>query len=92
MSDINSLIRENFNSSYFLTSEILLEYSKDHHFLHNIRPGTRVLIVQKHHQKTGELTQGIVKNVLTKKPRHTRGIKVRLITGEVGRVQKILED
>jgi len=55
----------------------------------NIRPGLRVAIVQKHHQGTGELTQGIVAEILTNSPTHPRGIKVRLETREVGRVQVI---
>ena len=58
----------------------------------NVKPGMLVNIVQKHHQRTGELTEGIVKNLLTNSPNHPHGIKVRLDTGEVGRVQEILED
>ncbi|NBA84460.1 YwbE family protein [Emticicia sp. CRIBPO] len=58
----------------------------------NIKPGALVKIVQKHHQKTGELTEGIVKNLLTSAPHHHRGIKVRLDTGEIGRVQEIVEE
>ena len=56
----------------------------------DITPGSRVLIVLKKDQKTGKLTEGIVKDVLTSKSIHTRGIKVRLEDGQVGRVQKIL--
>lgn len=56
----------------------------------DIKPGTKVLIVQKQHQKTGELTEGIVKDLLTNSPNHHRGIKVRLQSGIVGRVQKII--
>ena len=55
-----------------------------------IRPGLEVQIVQKHHQRTGALTRGVVKEVLTKSPTHPHGIKVRLQTGEVGRVKEIL--
>ena len=47
-----------------------------------------VEIVQKQDQRTGELTEGVVKRVLTKSPNHTHGIKVQLETGEVGRVKK----
>jgi uncharacterized repeat protein (TIGR03833 family) len=54
-----------------------------------IRPGIRVAIVQKHHQPTGELTEGLVADILTNSPTHPHGIKVRLETGEVGRVQII---
>ena len=50
-----------------------------------------VEIVQKHHQRTGELTDGIVKRILTKSPNHPHGIKVMLETGEVGRVKHILD-
>jgi len=58
----------------------------------DIKPGILVNIVQKHHQRTGELTEGIVKNILTNSAQHPHGIKVRLETGEVGRVQEILEE
>jgi len=57
----------------------------------HIRPGARVLIVLKRDQPTGERTEGIVKDVLTTSPVHPHGIKVRLETGEVGRVKEILE-
>jgi uncharacterized repeat protein (TIGR03833 family) len=56
----------------------------------NIRPGIRVKIVQKQHQKTGQLTEGVVKDILTNSAVHHRGIKVRLDNGIVGRVQEIL--
>ena len=56
-----------------------------------IQVGIEVEIVQKHHQRTGELTDGIVKRILTKSPNHPHGIKVLLETGEVGRVKKIFE-
>ena len=45
----------------------------------------------KEDQRTGELTEGIVKNILTNSPKHPHGIKVRLETGEVGRVKEIVE-
>jgi uncharacterized repeat protein (TIGR03833 family) len=57
----------------------------------DIKPGLRVHITQKHDQRTGKLTGGIVKDILTKAAFHSRGIKVRLTTGEVGRVQEIVE-
>ena len=56
----------------------------------NVRPGTHVMIVQKQDQRTGKLTEGTVKDILTNSPVHPRGIKVRLDNGIVGRVQKIL--
>ena len=57
-----------------------------------IHIGSHVEIVQKADQRTGELTEGYVAQILTKSAVHSRGIKVRLETGEVGRVQHILED
>ncbi len=57
----------------------------------DIKPGIQVKIVMKEDQRTGNLTEGIVKDILTKSPKHPHGIKVRLETGEVGRVKKILE-
>ncbi len=56
----------------------------------DIKAGLRVLIVLKEDQRTGKLTEGIVKNILTKSPSHPHGIKVRLEGGEIGRVKKIL--
>lgn len=56
----------------------------------NIKPGISVLIVLKQDQPTGKLTKGIVKDILTKSPTHPHGIKVRLVSGEVGRVKEIL--
>lgn len=56
----------------------------------DIRPGIRVKIVQKQHQRTGQLTDGVVKDILTSSAVHTRGIKVRLVDGTVGRVHQVL--
>lgn len=58
----------------------------------DVAPGTKVLIVQKQHQPTGQLTEGVVANILTNSSFHPRGIKVRLTNGIVGRVQKIIEE
>lgn len=58
----------------------------------NITAGTKVAVVEKHNQRTGILTSGVVKDILTKSPKHPRGIKVRLIGGSIGRVQQILND
>jgi uncharacterized repeat protein (TIGR03833 family) len=55
-----------------------------------IKPGAHVMIVQKHHQGSGELTEGIVQRVLTRSSSHPHGIKVLLVSGEVGRVQEIV--
>jgi len=58
----------------------------------NIKPGMLVNIVLKKDQRTGILTEGIVKNLLTSAPVHHRGIKVRLEDGQIGRVQEIIEE
>ena len=55
----------------------------------NIQIGSMVDIVMKKDQKSGKLTRGLVKDVLTNSNFHTRGIKVRLEDGNIGRVQKI---
>ena len=55
----------------------------------NIKPGLEVLIVLKKDQRSGKLTKGIVKDILTKSGRHPYGIKVRLESGDVGRVKEI---
>ena len=57
-----------------------------------IRPGLEVQIVQKHHQRSGQLTRGVVQDILTNSATHPHGIKVRLETGEVGRVKEILSE
>ena len=57
----------------------------------DIKPGMTVLIVLKQDQRTGKLTKGIVKEILTKSPTHPRGIKVRLMDGQVGRGKEIVE-
>ena len=58
----------------------------------NIKVGLEVEIVQKHHQRSGELTEGVVQKILTKSSNHTHGIKVLLESGEVGRVKNIIEE
>jgi len=55
----------------------------------DIAAGQRVLIVQKQDQQSGKTTEGIVQDILTKSRSHPHGIKVRLVTGEVGRVKAI---
>lgn len=57
----------------------------------DIKPGVKVAIVLKQDQRTGKLTTGIVKEILTNSPSHPHGIKVRLESGEVGRVQEVIE-
>jgi uncharacterized repeat protein (TIGR03833 family) len=55
-----------------------------------IRPGIEVLVVKKEDQGSGALTRGIVRDILTNSPTHPHGIKVRLESGEVGRVKEIV--
>jgi uncharacterized repeat protein (TIGR03833 family) len=55
----------------------------------DIKPGTRVSIVLKADQQSGKLTDGVVQAILTSSPTHPHGIKVRLVSGEVGRVKAI---
>lgn len=58
----------------------------------NIRPGLEVEIVMKEDQRTGKRTRGVVQDILTKSAQHPHGIKVRLETGEVGRVKEIVNE
>ncbi|HEU4386478.1 MAG TPA: YwbE family protein [Blastocatellia bacterium] len=57
----------------------------------HVRVGVEVDIILKKDQDSGELTRGIVKDILTKSSFHPHGIKVRLVSGEVGRVQTVFE-
>ena len=57
----------------------------------DIKPGLTVEIVLKQDQRTGKRTRGVVREILTKSSQHPHGIKVRLETGEVGRVQEIVK-
>ncbi|HUS77800.1 MAG TPA: YwbE family protein [Patescibacteria group bacterium] len=56
----------------------------------NVKRGAEVLIVLKKDQRTGRLTRGVVKDILTKSAKHPRGIKVRLADGKIGRVREIV--
>lgn len=58
----------------------------------DIKPGMFVAVVLKADQRTGELTEGVVKAILTNSPFHPHGIKVKLEDGQVGRVQEIIEE
>lgn len=58
----------------------------------DIKPGLHVRIVLKMNQRTGKLTEGVVRDILTKSATHPHGIKVRLQSGQVGRVKEILDD
>lgn len=55
----------------------------------SIKAGIKVAIVLKADQPTGKLTEGVVKDILTNSPTHPHGIKVRLVSGQVGRVKEI---
>lgn len=57
----------------------------------DIKPGMLVSIILKKDQRSGKRTEGIVKDLLTSAPKHSRGIKVRLESGDVGRVQEIID-
>lgn len=59
-------------------------------FRNHIQIGATVMVVQKQDQRTGKLTKGVVKRILTNSPNHPRGIKVMLENGIVGRVQEIV--
>lgn len=58
----------------------------------DIRPGIRVQVVQKQDQRSGKMTEGVVKDLLTKSAHHPHGIKVRLTSGIVGRVKEIFSE
>ncbi|MCH3883206.1 MULTISPECIES: YwbE family protein [Tenacibaculum] len=58
----------------------------------NVTVGLFVEVVQKQHQRSGELTEGVVSKLLTKSPNHPHGIKVQLESGIVGRVKNIIEE
>ena len=55
----------------------------------NIEPGMKVAIVLNANQQSGKLIEGVVKNIMTNSPTHPHGIKVRLVSGQVGRVKEI---
>jgi uncharacterized repeat protein (TIGR03833 family) len=57
----------------------------------DIKPGAHVRIVLKQDQRSGALTEGVVKDILTKSATHPHGIKVRLTSGQVGRVKEIVD-
>ena len=69
-----------------------MENKRDGRQRRNISPGDAVRIVLKKDQRTGKLTDGIVKDILTNSSSHPHGIKVRLADGQVGRVQECVGD
>ncbi|MGO1244787.1 MAG: YwbE family protein [Sphingobacterium sp.] len=58
----------------------------------DVKPGSLVNIVLKKDQRSGTLTEGVVKDLLTSSAYHPRGIKVRLADGQIGRVQEIIDE
>ena len=71
---------------HFIRKEVKMDTKKRF----DVKVGLKVNIVLKADQRTGKLTQGVVKDILTNSPTHPHGIKVRLQNGDVGRVQQIL--
>ncbi len=67
-----------------------MENIKDGRLRKNIQIGAQVEVVQKNHQRSGKLTQGTVKRLLTNSPNHPHGIKVQLESGVVGRVKNVI--
>lgn len=67
----------------------MISFSMDGRSRINIKLGIKVAVVLKENQRTGELTEGIVKDILTNSQFHPHGLKVRLTTGEVGRIRLI---
>ena len=67
-------------------------YMKDPNKRSDIKPDMLVNIILKKDQRSGALTEGIIQRILTSAPYHSRGIKVRLTDGQVGRVAEILEE
>jgi len=58
----------------------------------DIKPGMMVAFIQKHHQRTSEITEGIVKSILTSAPTHPHGIKIMTVDKKVGRVVEVLDE
>ena len=79
-------------SSSFFVSCFIFTLMKDGRVRTNIHIGLKVDVVKKQHQRSGELTRGVIKAILTSAPKHTHGIKVMLETNEVGRVKNIIEE
>lgn len=79
--------------SFTLFTNVLSNFMEsDGRYRKNVQVGYYVEVVQKHHQGTGELTEGMVKRILTKSANHPHGIKVMLDSGEVGRVKNVLPE
>ena len=83
-------MRSNY-TPHFVTSEWLKKREHERKEPQGHQARTASKLTQKQDQRTGKLTGGIMRDILTKSAFHFRGIKVRLTTGEVGRVQEIVE-
>ena len=81
--------RVNISSLYLASNSIKVKTIMNGTNRTDIKIGLQVSIVLKQDQRSGKLTEGVVKNILTKSPRHPHGIKVRLESGAVGRVKTI---
>jgi len=89
----HNLQKKEFDYLYFCFKKIYLIFMNlDGRIRKNIRIGIEVEIVQKQDQRSGNLTKGIVKRILTNSPNHPHGIKVQIVTGKVGRVKNILSE
>jgi uncharacterized repeat protein (TIGR03833 family) len=80
---LNKILKQKYNNTQITESK--------NHFRKNIKINQKVKIVTKENQNTNNYTVGKVQKILTNKSKHTRGIKVKLKSGEVGRIQQILE-
>jgi uncharacterized repeat protein (TIGR03833 family) len=80
-----------FLSTYFKILTLFKPDMSDGTIRKDIQIGQLVEVVQKHHQRSGELTEGVVQRILTKSPNHPHGIKVMLEGGVVGRVKNVLD-
>lgn len=87
----NRIINKAFliQSPKFAENQIIMS---DPNSRNNIKPGILVNIILKKDQRSGNLTEGIVKDILTSAPYHSRGIKVRLTDGQIGRVAEIIDE
>jgi uncharacterized repeat protein (TIGR03833 family) len=77
---------------YFQLNIITMANYKNGSNRSDLKKGMLVAVVQKQHQSTGELTEGIIERILTKSSHHPHGIKVKLASGKVGRVKEILDE
>jgi|688.fasta_scaffold859180_2 uncharacterized repeat protein (TIGR03833 family) len=77
--------------NFMAKNQVLMEIQNEACYRENIRLGMKVAVVLKKDQRSGNLTTGIVRWILTSKPYHSRGIKVLIDSRQIGRVRQILE-